>query len=380
MTPPAVYLDYNAGAPVRPEVAEAVAEALAGQANPSSVHRFGRLARRAVEDARERVAELVGAAPEAVVFTGGGSEANNLALKGAGRGRLVISAIEHDSVLNAAPGAVRVAAGRDGIVDLAALRKALAADGPPALVSLMLANNETGVIQPVAEAAELARGHGALLHCDAVQAAGRIVIDAASLGADLLTLSAHKIGGPQGVGALVVAGHVPLAPLIEGGRQETGRRAGTENVSGIVGFGVAAELAAADLVGSDGIARLRDGMEQAIRAVAPGVEPIGGSVARLANTSCIAMPGVSSETQVMAFDLAGVAVSAGAACSSGKITRSHVLKAMGLPRAEAESAIRISLGRASTAADCQRLVEAWSALHTRTRDRAATDGALSPAG
>ncbi len=364
MTLSPCYLDYNAGAPVKPAVADAMAEALARAGNPSSVHRFGRLARRAVEDARERVAALVGAAPGEVVFTGGGTEANNLALKGGGRKMAVVSAIEHDSVLRAAPGAATVAVGSDGVVALEALDRALAAGGGPALVSIMLANNETGVVQPVAEAAAIAHAHGALFHCDAIQAAGRIPVDCRALGADLLSLSAHKLGGPQGVGALVVRDGVELAPLMHGGRQETGRRAGTESVAGIVGFGVAAGLAADDLANADRLGEIRDGIERQLRAIAPGLTVYGASAPRLSNTTCVSMPGVSSETQVMALDLAGVAVSAGAACSSGKVAASHVLRAMG---AAGDDAIRVSLGWDTVPAHADRLVEAWGALYARTR-------------
>ncbi len=371
MSPGAVYLDFNAGAPVRTEVAEAMARALASAGNPSSVHRFGRLARRAVEDARALVARLAGAAPAGVVFTGGGTEANDLALRGR---RLIVSAIEHDSVLALAPDAARVAVDRGGAIDLAALEAALAAAREPAVVSLMLANNETGVIQPVAEAAALAHAHGALLHCDAVQAPGRIVLDMAALGADLMSLSAHKFGGPQGVGALIVAPGIDIAPRRRGGGQESGRRAGTENVAGIVGFGVAAGLALDDLAHTGRIAALRDAAEARLLAIAPDATVFGAGAPRLPNTLCLTMPGVASETQVMALDLAGVAVSAGAACSSGKVGPSHVLAAMG-SREGAAQAIRISLGHGSGMADIDRLVEAWQTLYGRARESAASPAA-----
>ena len=373
------YLDYNAGAPLKPAVAAAMAEMRASPGNPSSVHRFGRLARRAVEDARAQVAALVGAAPADVVFTGGGTEANNLALKGCGRRRLIVSAIEHDSVLRAAPEATRVPVDGDGVVDLAALASALASDDTPAVVSVMLANNETGVIEPAAEVAALAHAHGALFHCDAVQGAGKIPVDVAALDADLASLSAHKLGGPQGVGALVVRERVALEPLVCGGRQESGRRAGTENVAGIVGFGVACALAADDLAAAGRLAELRDEVERRLVAIAPGARVFGAAAGRLPNTTCLTMPGVASETQVMALDLAGVAVSAGAACSSGKVSTSHVLSAMGAGEDEAGSAIRVSLGWSSTGDDVERLVEAWGALYARTRASAARDDAPSPA-
>lgn len=369
-----VYLDYNATAPVRPEAAAAVAEALGAPGNPSSVHGFGRRARKHVEDARERVAALIGAAPADIVFTSGGTEANALALAGAGRKRLLVSAIEHDSVLAAAaaldPEAPRIPAARDGRVDLGALDGLLAAQGGAALVSVMLANNETGVIQPAAEIARRAHAAGALFHCDAVQAAGKMPIDVQELGADLLSLSAHKLGGPQGVGALYVAEHVALAPLLRGGGQERGRRAGTENVPGIAGFGAAAAAALRDLADMARIAALRDALEAAVlarsnRARRLGVRIAGGEAPRLPNTSCVVLPGVPSETQVMALDLAGVAVSAGSACSSGKVRPSHVLAAMGHSAEDAGAAIRASFGWASAPADVERFVEAWSAMAAR---------------
>ncbi len=369
MTGAAVYLDYNATTPVKPAVAEAVARAFALGGNPSSVHRAGRLARRAVEEARLRVAELAGAEAGAVIFTSGGTEANNLALMGAAPRRLLISAIEHDSVLAvaAASGAAvtLVPVDEDGIVDLAALERALAADAGPALVSVMLANNESGVVQPVAEVARRAHDAGAIAHCDAVQAPGRLALDMAALGVDLLTLSAHKLGGPQGVGALVAAGGTAPSKLLHGGGQELGRRAGTENVPGIVGFGVAAELAADDLGVSARIASLRDDLEARLAATAPELKVFGRGAERLVNTSCFALPGLASETQVMALDLAGVAVSAGAACSSGKVQPSHVLRAMAASEDEAGSAIRVSLGWDSSERDIDRLVEAWSELYCR---------------
>ena len=374
MSGPPVYLDYNATASVRPEAAAAVAEALGAVGNPSSVHHFGRLARRRLEDAREQVAALIGAAPADIVFTGGGTEANALALAGAGRRRLLVSAIEHDSVLAAAaafdPDAPRLPATPSGVIDVDALDPLLAGRGGETLVSVMLANSETGAIQPVAEVARRAHAAGALVHCDAVQAAGKIPVGVGALGADLVSLSAHKLGGPQGVGALYVAERMALAPLLRGGGQERGRRAGTENVPGIAGFGAAAAAALRDLADMPRIAALRDALEAAVlahsnRARRLGVRIAGGEAPRLPNTSCIVLPGVPSETQVMALDLAGVAVSAGSACSSGKVRPSHVLAAMGLPAEEAGAAIRASLGWASARGDVGRFVEAWSALAAR---------------
>jgi cysteine desulfurase len=349
------YLDHNATTPVRPAAAAAVAAALARIGNPSSVHAAGRAARRELERARERVAALVGAAPEEIVFTSGGTEANNLALRGTGRRTVVVSAIEHDSVLNAVEGARVVPATPSGVVDL----RALAATMPEgALVSLMLANNETGVIQPVAEAAALVHARGGLLHVDAVQAAGKIPVDMRALGADLMTLSAHKLGGPQGVGALVA--RTDVAAQLRGGGQERGRRAGTENLPGIAGFGAAA----AEPGDYGRLAALRDAVEEALAGEAVF---FGREAPRLSTTTCLALPGVPAETQVIALDLAGVMVSAGAACSSGKVRPSHVLGAMGVGAELAASAIRVSFGWTSTEADVEAFLGAWRQM----RDRAA---------
>ena len=371
MTSPIAYLDWNATAPLRPEAAAAIGDILAQTGNPSSVHRQGRAARALLERARVQVAEFLGAAPGEIVFTSGGSEANHLALRGLGSRAVAVSAIEHDSVRQAMPGAALLEVSADGVVDLAALDRRLAALPGPALVSLMLANNETGVIQPVAEAAAIVHRRGALLHCDAVQGAGKLPLDRAALGADLLTVSAHKLGGPAGVGALVVASHVPLAPLLTGGGQERGRRAGTENLLGIAGFGAACAAAAAAADVWIDIAALRDEAERRLLAIAPEAPIYGAGAPRLPNTLSIGMPGIAAATQVMALDLAGVMVSAGAACSSGKVRRSHVLDAMGVAAADAECAIRISLGWSTTPAEIDLLVEAWGALYARTRANAA---------
>jgi cysteine desulfurase len=363
--PAPVYLDYNATAPVRPEAAAAVVEALSEGGNASSVHGFGRRARGRIETAREQVAALVGARPEQVVFTSGGTEANNLALAGIDRARRLVSAGEHDSVLQAAPRAERIALDPRGRVDLGVLSRLLAAERRPALVSVMFANNETGVVQPLAEVVKLARAQGALVHSDAVQAAGKIPLDMAALGIDLLSLSAHKLGGPQGVGALVIAEGVALAPLMRGGGQERSRRGGTENLAGIAGFGAAAGAAAGDLEAAARLSLLRDRLEQALRGLAPEVRVFGAGASRLPNTSCFAVPGLGGETQVMALDLAGVAVSAGSACSSGRVRASHVLRAMGAGEEEAGSAIRVSLGWRSEAADVERFLAAWGELYRR---------------
>ena len=364
------YLDYNATAPARPESAAAAAAAAAIGGNPSSVHRYGRLARGVIDRARDQVAALVGADAEDVVFTSGGTEANALAihsLVACGTGRLLVSAVEHDSVLaaarNAGVGHELIPVGRDGVIDLGAL-DALLGEGACG-VAVMLANNETGAMQPVAEAARLAHSRGAHFHCDAVQGPGRIAVDFAALGADTLALSAHKIGGLHGAGALVARDVGGLAPLQRGGGQERGLRAGTENVPGIAAFGAAAAESSGETSTAARIEALRDDLERRVRAAAPGVRVFADGVRRLANTSCFALAGLAAETQVIALDLAGVAVSAGAACSSGKVSPSHVLRAMGATEAEATAAIRVSLGWASTAADVDRFVAAWSEFVAR---------------
>ena len=369
----AVYLDHYATTPLREAALKAVAKANAGGGNASSVHRFGRLAHRTLEDAREQVAALVGAKAEQVIFTSGGTEANNLALlgtlAGAANRRALVSAVEHSSVAKV-PGVETVPVDSDGIVDLAALDGMLLAADAPAVVSLMLANNETGVIEPVAEAAAIAHRHGALVHCDAVQAAGKIPLEWSALGVDLMSVSAHKIGGPQGVGALVIGDGVDIAPRTFGGGQEKGRRTGTENISGIAGFGAAAEEAKSSLDKGSlddcrALAPLRDGIEERILKVSDRARIFARNRDRLPNTAMIAMPGVDAEAQVMAFDLAGVAVSAGSACSSGKAAASSVLKAMGVDEKIALNAVRVSLGWTSTRADAEAFVAAWTKIYAK---------------
>jgi cysteine desulfurase len=345
------YLDHNATSPLRPVALDAMVEALQAGGNPSSVHRTGRAARGRLDKARKQVAGLVGALPAEVVFTSGGTEANNMALHG--HERVLVSAIEHESVLKAVPAAQRIPVDRNGVIDLAALERMLA--DKPALVSVMFANNETGVIQPMAEVVRLARAAGALVHCDAVQAAGKVPVDLHGLGVDYLSLSAHKLGGPTGIGALIVRSGAPLAADRLGGGQESWRRAGTENVAGIVGFGAAAEASRGGLAPA-----LRDRLEAGLAG-----KVHGAAAPRLPNTSCISMPGVKAETQVMALDLAGVGVSAGSACSSGKVSRSAVLAAMGTDPVEAETAIRISCGWNTVFEDIERLIAAWQGLYIR---------------
>ncbi|ANW02351.1 cysteine desulfurase family protein [Bradyrhizobium icense] len=368
-----VYLDWNATTPLRPEARQAMTAAWDLAGNPSSVHAEGRQARRLVEDARAAIAAAVGARPQDVVFASGGTEANAMALTpGLRRGasgpvqRLMVSAIEHTSVLSGgrfpADTIAAIKVSRTGLVDLAHLR-ALLAEGPPALVSVMLANNETGAIQPIGEVADIVREAGGLLHVDAIQAFGKIPLDIKSLGADLITLSAHKIGGPKGVGALVLTEPVQaLEPLLRGGGQELGRRAGTENVAGIAGFGAAAKAAMAELaanaVRQQGLReRLEKGLRQATEIIV-----FSEGASRLPNTTLFTVPGLRAETAVIGFDLGGIAVSSGSACSSGKVQPSHVLAAMGFGGELAQGAVRLSLGWSTTEADIDLALEAWRKL------------------
>jgi cysteine desulfurase len=373
----AVYLDYNATAPIRPEAADAVVRALGIGANPSSVHAAGRKARSLMESARSTVARFVGADVQNLVFTSGGTEANAQAIESAVAANhqpLIVSAIEHDAVVeNARVSGERIyplPVYKNGVADLAALEKLLGElryERP--FVALMLANNETGVIQPVVEAAKLVHAVDGWLHVDAVQAAGKIPVDMTALGADSLAISAHKLGGPQGVGALAWVGRVTLSRRLHGGGQERGRRAGTENLAGVAGF-----AAAVDALGENGASSVdksagRDSAMERVRVA--GATVIGENAPRLANTLCIAVPDWPSELQVIALDLEGVMVSAGAACSSGKVKPSRVLEAMGLNEL-APGALRASGGWATTDADWDRFADVWTAGYARHAARKAS--------
>jgi cysteine desulfurase len=371
------YLDWNATAPLRPEARAALVAALDLVGNASSPHAEGRRVRAIVEDAREEVAALVGAKSADVVFTSGGTEANNAVLAG-GWDTIVLAGVEHDSVLAPAREMSRggwarlleLPVDRNGVLHVATLAGVPEASGSRALLSLQLANNETGVIQPVAGVAAAAKSKGLWVHTDAVQAAGRIAVDFRTLGVDFLSLSAHKLGGPKGIGALVMRRNTILPAFIAGGGQERRRRAGTENVAAIAGFGAAARAAGRECAATDRIRALRDQLEAEIRLIAPAAVAIGAEAERLPNTTSIALPGTSAETLVIALDLAGVAVSAGAACSSGKVGASHVLEAMGLEPSLGRAAIRVSLGWGSTERDVAAFVDAWSHVAARRRERA----------
>jgi cysteine desulfurase len=373
MTRTPIYCDYNAGAPLRAEAAVAMARAMAQAGNASSVHSFGRRARAQIEDAREKIGAGVGAAAENVVFTSGASEALQLAMTSAGAASLIISAVEHDAVFEHATRGLkadRVApVDANGVIELEALARLLTDAPKPALVALQLANNETGVIQPVAKVAALCREHGALLLVDAAQAFGRIPIDIANLDATYLVVSSHKLGGPTGVGALILAPGAPFATTRFGGGQERGRRPGTENAGAIVGFGVAVEWALRELAKeSVCVAALRDRFEAGL----PGDAVVFGADAkRLPNTSNFALPGLAAETAVIAMDLEGVAISSGAACSSGKVRSSRVLAAMGVESALAKAALRVSFGHESKESDVDEALNALAKITARRAQGAA---------
>jgi len=378
---PRIYLDHNATTPPSPAVVDAMAEVLREVfGNPSSVHAFGQQAKARLDEARSAVAELLGADPSEVVFTGSGTESDNFAIRGAaealevsGRKHLVVSAIEHEAVLNTLKALARrgwrttlVPVGASGVVAAADLEAALADD--TALVSVMHANNEIGTVQPVAELARLAHARGALFHTDAVQSAGKIPLDVRALGVDLLSISAHKFHGPKGAGALWVGRGVRLLPPLTGGKQERGRRAGTENVAGIVGLGVAAREAQAKMA-TEGVrlAGLRDRLEAGILAHVPGSARNGAAEPRVPNTTNMSFDRTEAESLLIALDLEGIAVSTGSACSSGTLEPSHVLRAMGLPAHRTQNSIRFSLGAGTTEADVDRVVAVLPGLVDKLR-------------
>ncbi len=366
------YLDHNATSPLRDSVVIAVEAALRVVGNGSSVHGYGRAARKVIEDARAGVAGMCHAVPDQVTFTSGGTEANNLALRQPGFQHVFVSAVEHPSVLEARPDAIVIPVTSNGIVDLSALGEQLATYDDTKLISVMYANNETGIVQPVSEIAKLARIHGSVFHCDAVQAAGKAEIDVKTFGADLLTLSAHKIGGPAGIGALINVSGVQLEPRTHGGGQEKKVRSGTENLIGIAGFGAAArEVSERGMEDSDRVAGLRDTLEQSIFSTMSDVTIVGHDTPRLGNTTFLIIPGANSETMVMGMDLKGVAISAGSACSSGTVKISRVLQEMGFSDEQARSGIRVSLGWSNTKSDVEAFVAALRPVYERAQHNVA---------
>ena len=385
------YFDWNASAPLRAEARSAMLAALEVAATASSVHAEGRAARALVETARAQVANLVGAQAKNVTFTSGATETNMLALtpmlQVGGRktacDRLFVSAIEHSSVLSggrfAAEQIEKLPVTGDGVVDLHALGSAIARVARP-LVSVMLANNETGVIQPICEIAEIVHAANGVLHVDAVQGAGRIDCDIEALGAELLTISSHKLGGPQGAGALICSGPIQIAePMIKGGGQERGLRAGTESVAAIAGFGAAAAIAAKQ-ADSSRMASLRDRFEAGLKAAVPEAVIFGASAPRLPNTTLFAIPGMKAETAVISFDLNGIAVSSGSACSSGKVQPSHVLAAMGVEPALAQGAVRVSLGWSTSEREVDLLLQALTKVSSfllKSHENSRSDSGLA---
>jgi cysteine desulfurase len=366
--PKTTYLDHNATTPARAEVIAFMQEILAFPGNASAIHKAGREARRLMEDSRSSLAVALNCASrDVIVFTSGATEANNLALKGAGVERHIVSAIEHPSVLNAISDKDIIPVLPSGLIDLDALDRMLEGNTRQTLISVMYANNETGVIQPVDAVSAIARKRGALVHCDAVQAFGKMPVDMQKLGVDFLALSAHKMGGPQGVGALVIANCAVIAPQLHGGNQEKNLRAGTENLSGIAGFAKAVSLI--DHAQYARLAILRDKIETALTAIAPEIKIFGADSLRLPNTTMFSLPGASSETQLIALDLAGICVSNGSACSSGTVKASHVLKAMGADDALAASSLRVSLGWNTTENDVDYFIEKWTQMFERVKGR-----------
>ncbi len=377
------YLDHNATTPLNSEAASAISDALPLFGNPSSVHDEGRRARKAIETARDAVARMVGARPDAVVFTSGATEANNALMTAAMASGLplFVSAVEHLSVLEPVesyPHLVILPVDLEGRVDVGALETLLPEpedeprpSAPRFFASVMLANNETGAIQPVSEIAKRVHARGGMLHCDAVQAAGKVPVEIEALGADFLTFSAHKFGGPKGVGALVRRADTPwpVPPLIAGGGQERRVRAGTENVLGIIGMGAAATAIGTRLTSVPRMKAMRDRLEDAVLRDCENVSVFSRSAERLANTSCFAVPGLSAETAVIGCDLKGVSIGSGSACSSGKVAPSHVLEAMGAGAGFSASAVRISLGPETAEADIDRFIAVWRQVYERFNER-----------
>lgn len=366
------YLDHNATSPLRPEARDAMLAALELRGNASSVHQEGRKARALIETARDAIAGALGTIAPTVVFTSGGSESCNQALRCVAADRIIVSAIEHPCVMEAASASELqvdvIPVDRNGVVELSALASLLGKDDGRALVSIMLANNETGAVQPIRDVVAMAQEHNALVHCDAVQAFGKLPVNFGLLGVDLLSVSAHKLGGPQGVGALVVRDGLPVSPLVAGGGQELRRRAGTENVAGVAGFAAAVGAVGRNVPGFKGL----QAQLEAVLASGPGeITVFSAAVDRLPNTVCFALTGLEADTALMAFDLDGIAVSSGSACSSGKVQPSHVLQAMGASETETRSAIRVSLGWSSTVEDVNRFSDSWQKIAARHVARAA---------
>lgn len=360
-----IYLDYNATAPIRPEVITLVTKIMGEAGNASSVHAHGRAARKYVEDARIQVANLCGVDAEQVIFTSGATEATNAALCHFKDKKTLISAIEHPAVVDSLPHAIKIPVTHDGLIDLNAYEALLNDGDAPALVSVMLINSETGVIQPIAQMAQMAREKGILFHTEIVQGAGRIDINMSKLGVDYMSLSAHKFAGPQGVGALILRKGIDAPKFMRGGEQEKNCRAGTHNTAGIAGMGLAAQIAMDNLDQYHNIGKIRDDLEMRLKQVSDKVIIYGENAPRICNTTNIGVTGLSAQTQMMALDLNGISVSSGSACSSGSFKPSHVLMAMGVSEEDAKCALRLSLGWGTTTADIDHFINVWSKLVKR---------------
>lgn len=375
MNRPSIYLDYNATTPVKPEVADVMLSVLKSGGNPSSVHHLGRQAKAVLEKSRQTIGDMINCRPQMITFTSGGTEANNIALMSSGTQHLITSASEHDSILqitDSFEGTVEILPlDENGLVPVEDLTTALSKqdDNTHTLISIMMANNETGVLQDIQSLAQIAHEAGATFHTDAIQALGKTPVDFKELGVDMMSLSAHKIGGPQGVGALVALEKLNIAPLIRGGGQEVGRRSGTENLPGIAGFAEAVRLVPKNLQKLAEISQMRDHLEKTILDHAPNAKCFGQNSPRTGNTTTILMPDVLSETQVMAFDLDGICISAGSACSSGKVKASHVISAMGASEEDARCTIRVSLGWNTTQDEVDQFVASWIKLYDRKSNR-----------
>ncbi|MBT5186130.1 MAG: cysteine desulfurase [Kordiimonadaceae bacterium] len=364
-----IYLDYNATAPIRPEVIDVMVDVMNEGGNPSSVHGIGRVAKSRMEEARSTIAKMINCRSQMVIFTSGGTEANNMAVLTCGRNRLITSNTEHDSVRSASSrfdGTVDVInVDANGVVDLVQLTEQLKTDGENTIVSIIFANNETGVLQDIKKISQLCHDAGALLHIDAIQALAKVEIDFMEMGPDMMSISSHKIGGPQGVGALVALEKLPIKSFVMGGGQEVGRRGGTENIAGIAGFAKAVSMVPVSLIKMAELKEWRDNVEEKLLSHASGALFLGQKAKRLPNVSMIYMPDVMSETQVMNFDLQNICVSAGSACSSGKVKSSHVIDAMCDDEKIARSTIRMSFGWGSEKSDGDAFVESWLKQYKR---------------
>lgn len=362
-----IYLDYNATAPIRPEVIELVTKIMHEVGNASSVHSHGRTARKYVEDARVQVANMCGVDPEQVIFTSGATEATNAALCHFKNKKTLISTIEHPAVVDSLPDAIKIPVTKDGLIDLDAYKTILNEGQAPAIVSVMLINSETGVIQPISQMAQMAHEKGALFHTEIVQGTGRIKIDMDELGIDYMSLSAHKFAGPQGVGALILRKGLEAPKFMRGGGQEKNCRAGTHNTAGIAGMGLAAQIAIENIDHYQKIGDMRDDLERRLKQVSDKVVIYGENAPRICNTTNVGVKGLPAQTQMMALDLQGISVSSGSACSSGSFKPSHVLLAMGVSEEDAKSALRISMGWGTTSADIDHFIKTWSQLVSRQK-------------